>query len=325
MSKPIGIFMRQKVALPTAFVLAWSSGFVIAHLGVGTASLLTFLTWRYLIASALLWAVPSWRPTRMPAVDLARDLRAGLLTQLGYIVPVYAAIGVGVSTGAASLIDALQPVIVATLAGPLLGLSVTRTQWSGLVAALVGVTMIVWSNLGASTAPWWGYLVAGVAISSQLAGVLLDRGRHDRQVLPTLTVHVTATTAVLVVVAAITGGLVPPRDPAFWCLTLASTLVPTVAAYALYWGVARVFDVTVLGYLLFLVTPTTTIAGAILFDEPLTATIGAGILLSFLGVAITLSAGKHKGGPPAPGCRRTAFSYDGSPDQASSSPSSATS
>ena len=99
MSKPIGLSLAG-----VAFVLCWSSGFVGAKLGTGDAPVLTVLMWRFLPASALLGLALALRgrPHLTPR-SAGRHVAVGLLSQTTYLLTVYGAIGLGVSTGTTAL------------------------------------------------------------------------------------------------------------------------------------------------------------------------------------------------------------------------------
>src|SRR5690242_17165345 len=107
-----------------AFVASWSSGFVIAKVATVDAPPLTLLVWRFLPVAVALVAVSlaTGAARDVPRADLRRQAVIGVFAQLGYVVLVYAAITAGVATGTTALIDAVQPLVVATLVGPLLGL-----------------------------------------------------------------------------------------------------------------------------------------------------------------------------------------------------------
>src|SRR5690606_36257377 len=101
----------------------------------------------------------------------------GLLSQVGYVLPVYGAIALGVSAGTTSLVDAVQPVLVATLAGPPLGQHVRGLQWAGLAVAFAGVAALVGGDLGVGSAPTWADALPGVAVASLVAATFLERRR----------------------------------------------------------------------------------------------------------------------------------------------------
>lgn len=310
MSRQICIPRGVTTALASAaFVVSWSSGFLGARLGTGQASVPTLLLWRYLVVAAILAAGLGTarllrRPHRAPVAATrlaprARRVRAathhvvvGLLSQVGYVLPVYGAIGLGVSAGTTSLVDAVQPVVVATLVGPLLGQHVRRLQWAGLATAFAGVAAIVAGDLRSTTAPTWAYALPAAAVASLVAATFLERRRPATLPAgPLLALHSSVAVVALAALALATGTAAPPTAPAFWGSTLLLALVPSLAAYGLYWTLLRRVDVTTLNALLFLVVPTTTVAGSALFDEPLSPAGGVGLALAGLGVAAVLRGG----------------------------------
>jgi drug/metabolite transporter (DMT)-like permease len=281
------------------FVLAWSSGFTIAAVATTDAPATTLLLWRFLPLAVVLLVVAAARGALrgVPAGELRRQAVIGLLAQFGYVVFVYAAVGAGVTTGSTALVDAVQPLVVATLVGPLLGLRVRGGQWVGLGVGAVGVALVVGSQLGESDASPWAWALPALAMASLIAGTLVERrGGARLPVLTTLTVHVSVTAAALVVLAAVTGTLVPPPSPSFWLATVLSALVPTLAAYGLYWWLLRRVGVTALNALLFLVAPTTAASGALLLGEPLTAWTIVGFVLSAAGSALVLAGERRRRG-----------------------------
>jgi drug/metabolite transporter (DMT)-like permease len=286
MSKQIGI-----VFAAGAFVLAWSSGFIVAKIGTEDVPVLTVLLWRFVplaVGLAIVLLVSGrWRD--VGRAQLRSQLVIGLFAQFGYVVFVYASVAVGISTGTTALIDAVQPLVIAALAGPLLHVRVPGAQWLGLGIGAVGVFLIVQSQFGASDAPPIAYALPALAMVSLITATILERrSPHRSPVLLTLTVHATATTVLLAVLALATGAAVPPGDATFWLTTLFLALVPTLSAYGLYWWLLRRIGVTVLNALLFLVAPTTAVAGALLFREPFTLLTAGGFLLSAAGVALVL-------------------------------------
>ncbi|GIG36210.1 membrane protein [Cellulomonas pakistanensis] len=271
---------------------SWSSGFVVAKVATVDVAPLTLLVWRFLPVAVGLAAVTlATRAARaVPRRDLGRQAVIGLFAQLGYVVCVYAAIAAGVATGTTALIDAVQPLVVATLVGPLLGLRVRGAQWAGLAVGAVGVLLVVQSQLGGSDAPAVAYLLPLAAMACLVAGTFLERRSAARPpVLVVLTVQVVVTAAVLLVAAAVTGALVPPATASFWLATALAAAFPTLAAYGLYWWLLRRVGVTALNALLFLVAPATAAAGAVWLGEPLTAVTLAGFALCGAGVAVVLA------------------------------------
>ncbi|PPF90571.1 EamA/RhaT family transporter [Clavibacter michiganensis] len=287
------------VVAATGFVLAWSSGFLIAAVGTVEVPATTLLVWRFAPLAVLLvgLVVATGAARGIAPRMLGRQALIGAFAQLGYCAFVYAAIGAGIATGTTALIDAVQPLVVATLVGPLLGLRVRGAQWAGLALGAVGVVLVVRSQAGAADADPVAYLLPAAAMACLVAGTFLERRSSGRPpVLVTLTVHVVVTSVALVVAAVATGTLVPPTDPAFWITTVVAALVPTLAAYGLYWWLLERVGITALNALLFLVAPTTAAAGALLLGERITAVTLAGFVLCGAGVAAVLVTEARRAG-----------------------------
>lgn len=296
MSKQIGIPLGL---LAPVFVLAWSSGFWIAKLGA-TVGPVTVLLWRFVLVSVLLWGlVALFRlPTPRSRGEWSRQSVIGLFSQLGYVGPVYAAVALGVSTGVTSLIDAIQPVVVATLVGPLLGRSVRIGQWAGLIIALLGALMIIGADLFTASAPPAAYLLIAAAVAGLVLATFLERRRVQPGRVPVLVmmaIHSTVGSAAMIIIAGLSGRLQPPGTWQFWAVVALLAVVPTLLGYAAYWSLLRRVDVTALNALLFLVVPTTTLGGVLLFAEPFTVITATGILVAAGGVGLVLAGERWPG------------------------------
>ncbi|MFB7252170.1 DMT family transporter [Microbacterium sp. NPDC056234] len=307
MSKQIGILqIIVTAAAAAAFVMSWSSGFLVAAIATDDVSPLTLLVWRFVpLALVLLVVVVSTGATRgVTLADVRRQSLIGLFAQFGYCAAVYAAIAEGVATGTTALIDAVQPLVVAMLVGPLLGLRVRGAQWIGLIVGALGVLLVVRSQLDDSTAHPAAYLWPALAMACLIIGTFLQRRSASHTgTLVTLTIHVTLTAAALVAVAAMFGALVPPASASFWFAVVFAAASPTLAAYGLYWWLLRRVGITALNALLFLVAPTTAAAGALLLGEPLTVVTLFGFVLCGVGVAVVLVSEARKASTPGRGGR----------------------
>ena len=294
MSKQIGIpRLTVTVLAAIGFIVSWSSGFVIAAVAVVDVPATTLLVWRFapLAVPLVVIILATGVARRVTRTELRQQAVIGLFAQFGYITFVYAAIGAGITTGTTALIDAVQPLVVATLVGPLLGLRVRGAQWAGLAVGALGVVLVVSSQVGGAAAHPLAYVLPALAMASLIVGTFVERrSRVKTPVLVTLTVHVVVTSLALIVIAAATGTLVPPATLAFWFATVLSAVVPTLAAYGLYWWLLRRVGITALNALLFLVAPTTALCGAVLLGEPLTLVTVAGFALCGVGVAVVLLA-----------------------------------
>ncbi|MFE1802300.1 DMT family transporter [Streptomyces sp. NPDC059517] len=282
----------MNILLSIAFVGAWSSGFIGAKLGSGSASTVTLLMWRFLPLALVLGVVAlttarsSWRG--LAPRDLLRQAGVGLLSQSGYLLTVYYAIELGVSSGTTALIDGTQPLVAGALAGPLLGVAVSRTQWLGLGLGVAGVAVVTTADAGATTGvAWWAYLVPFLGMLSLVAATFLDRrSRADVGPMVSMTVHAVTSAVVFTVLAAVGGGLTPPADGSFWTAVVWLVTLSTFGGYGLYWLILRRSGVTEVNTLMFLMAPVTAVWGALMFGEPFGAQTAAGLGLGLLAVAV---------------------------------------
>jgi drug/metabolite transporter (DMT)-like permease len=141
---------RYARAFPLLFVLLWSTGFIGARLGLPHAPPLTFLLIRYLAVIGLMLVIAlamqaPWPKTLSAWFHIGV---AGLLVHSVYLGGVFIAISKGLPAGVASLVVGVQPLLTAVGAGWLLGETVLRRQWLGLLLGLVGVGLVVWNKVG---------------------------------------------------------------------------------------------------------------------------------------------------------------------------------
>ncbi|CAM5726268.1 Membrane protein OS=Streptomyces fumanus OX=67302 GN=GCM10018772_53590 PE=4 SV=1 [Streptomyces fumanus] len=286
--------------LPAAFVLCWSSGFIGAKLGSGTAAASTLLMWRFLPVAAVLAAVAVLAPRtvwRGPAPrDLVRQAAIGALSQSGYLLSVYYAIQLGVSSGTTALIDGVQPLVAGALAGPLLRQYVTRRQWAGLLLGLAGTATVTLADAGAAEmdVPGWAYLLPFLGMLSLVAATFLE-GRSPAPAAPraALTVHCATSAVLFTALALATGTAAPPATPSFWLATAWLTVLPTFGGYGLYWLILRRDGVTEVNTLMFLMAPVTAVWGALMFGEHFGPWTALGLAAGLLAVVI-VRRGEHR-------------------------------
>jgi drug/metabolite transporter (DMT)-like permease len=246
--------------------------------------------WRFVPLAVVLLPLALRRAGRglrgHPPREVRRHVLIGLLSQSGYLLTVYGAIGLGVSTGTTALVDGVQPLVAAALVGPLLGLVVGRRGWAGLALGLAGVVLVTWSDATApsSTAPVWAYLVPFSGMLALVASTVLERRSRVRTPpMTALAIHCTTSAVVFSGLALATGTAVPPGSGDFWLATAWLVVLPTFGGYGLYWLLVERIGVTSVNGLLFLIAPVTAVWGAAMFGEPLgVATV--------LGLALALSA-----------------------------------
>ena len=174
---------RIDLASSALFVVAWSSGFIGARIGTDQAPVATLLAWRFMLLALLLVVACLIAGVRISAAAIRRQSVLAVTNQVVYLGLVFTGVRAGVTPGIVALIAALQPMLVATVAGPLLGERTTIRQRAGLVLGLAGVGLVVGGDAftGAS-APWWAYLwpAIGMLCLAARRGPAGDSGHPGR-------------------------------------------------------------------------------------------------------------------------------------------------
>jgi drug/metabolite transporter (DMT)-like permease len=270
---------------PAAFVFLWSTGFIVAKLGLPYAQSATFLTLRYWLAAAALVLVAlagaaSW--PRRPSL-IGHSAVAGLLMHFVYIGGVFASIERGLPAGVSALIVSLQPLLTAIAAGPLLGERVTRWQWLGLALGLAGTVLVVWekAQVGVATPVAVGLSVA--ALVGMTAGTLWQKRFLGGVDLRSGTAVQYLFTAVAYTLCALLFEPLRVAWTADFAVALAwSVLAMSLGAVGLLFWLIRRGAATGVTALFYLVPPSTAVMAWLLFGERLG-------LLALLGMAVTVA------------------------------------
>lgn len=165
-----------------AFVLIWSTGFIVGKAIVPLADTSLFLLARFAVAGLMFvaWALAAraaWPPLR----EAPRHLLAGALMQGLYLCAGYGAVARGLPPAIMALLGALQPLLTALLAIPLLKELPSRRTWQGLALGALGVVLVVAPAMQAGlhgaarqVSPWI-VLLGVLAIVSITMGTLLQK------------------------------------------------------------------------------------------------------------------------------------------------------
>ena len=277
---------RFSRAFPFLFVVLWSTGFIGARLGLPHIEPLTFLLLRYLVVIgsmvvlALAFRAP-WPQT--PSAWLHIGI-AGLLLHGVYLGGVFIAISWGLPAGVASLVVGVQPLLTAVGAGWLLGETVLRRQWLGLLLGLAGVALVVVNKIG-GTFGVAALLPAVAALIGITAGTL-----YQKRFCPSFDWR-TGSVAQVVPTAIVTGLLA-------WCLETGKidwtgelvfalgwlVLVLSLGAVSLLNWLIRHSNAVNIASLFYLVPPCTAVFAWLLFGETFTGLALVGMVLTVWGV-----------------------------------------
>jgi drug/metabolite transporter (DMT)-like permease len=164
------------IGIPALFVVLWSTGFIFAKLGLPAAEPATFLAVRYLFVIPLLVLLAIVLRARWPSVRGAgHSAIVGVLMHVVYLGGVFAAIEKGVPAGVSALIVGMQPLLTATLVGPILGERVKPVQWAGLLLGLVGLVLVLREKLALGQGSTFGYALCFAALAGITIGTIYQK------------------------------------------------------------------------------------------------------------------------------------------------------
>lgn len=278
--------------LAAVMVVAWSSGFVGFRFTSEVATTAQVMFWRNFVSGLGLLPLVLFFG---PRLSLRAVLEQGLYAFLGlflYVGGFSSGIALGVPTGLVALMTDLVPLGIAVLSAPMLGLPPTRRQWLGTAISVAGVAVVSSEALAVGDAPAYAYLlpIFGM-LTFALATVLQVRRRavelaiHQRLGLQCLWAAV-----MFAPFAAVSGGLAPPADPDFVLGIAWLVLLATYGAWLIYYLCLRLYTPTRVAAAIYLSPPVTMIWAWVLFGEPLTVAMFAGLAVTLVGVALVAHA-----------------------------------
>lgn len=164
------------LGVPALFVVLWSTGFVFAKLGMTSAEAATFLVVRFIIVVPLLVILALlWRARWPSRTETGHAAVVGVLMHVVYLGGVFAAIEKGVPAGVSAVIVGLQPLLTATVVGPVLGERVKPVQWAGLLLGLAGVVLVLREKLALGQGSTFGYLLCFGALAGITVGTVYQK------------------------------------------------------------------------------------------------------------------------------------------------------
>lgn len=316
----MGKTSSNRMVTEIGFVVMWSSGFIGARLGTPEASTPTLMVWRFLIAAGILFALASvLRHSLPPLREVARKGFVGLLAQGVYLTGVVGAVEFGVTAGTSALVAALQPLLAAALAGPILGERVVLRQWAGLSVGLAGVALVLGGDAQVGGhAPLWAYAMPFVGMAGLVAATLLERkatlkragivernfdlqselgpGKASAEAEEesgaetsleiTLAIQCAASALMFAMLAPFWGGLEPTGGTHFWAAVAWFVVFSTFGGYGFYWINLKLSGVARVSSLVYLTPPTTMVWAYVMFGERIGLLAALGLLVCFSGVLL---------------------------------------
>ena len=277
--------------MPVLFVVLWSSGFIGAKYGLPYAEPFTFLLWRFVIVTALLFAasIIFRAPWPRSQTEVGHIALAGVLVHAGYLGGVFSAIHHGVSAGEIALIAGLQPVLTAAVAGLVLGERVSARQWAGFVLGFLGVVLVVENRIAPGATGVAGYLFAFLALVCITAGTLYQKRFCSHMDLRSgAVIQFSASTLLMAVAAPLTENMTVTWSGEFIFALGWLVVVLSVGAISLLYLLIRHGEAARVTSMFYLVPPVTAIMAYLFFGERLGAVSVAGMGLVVVAVALVV-------------------------------------
>jgi len=280
--------------MPLAFVLIWSTGFIVARFGMPHSPPLTFLSIRFALSALCfgMWVALSravWPQGRAQWMHLAV---VGALMHAGYLGGVWAAVKHGIGAGTVALLVGLQPVLTAvwmTWSTSGTGTNrLTSRQWMGLAIGLSGLTLVVWHKLGAGEGNTLNLGLSVFALLSiTIATLYQKRFVQPCDVRTANLVQLLAALAISLPLALL------ESEPLVWHPQLVGAVLwsvfgLTLGGSSLLYLLIQRGAATQVTSLMYLVPPCTAVLAWLIFDEALTLSMGLGMALTAIGVALVV-------------------------------------
>lgn len=285
------------VVLEAALVVSWSAGFVGVRFAIDHAPIFLILLWRSLVSGLVLlpFALAFGPPLRSRSV--LPQVLFGALAMSGYLAGFALAISHGVPTGLVALITDMLPLAVALLSWPVLGQALTARQWAGSFIGFSGVLIASGWSLSLGNVPLWAYALPVLGTLSLALATLLQK-RSPAGAMPvhqSLCIQCLSAAAIFAVFAWHEGGVRPVMDAGFIGGILWLVFIATFGAWSLYYLALRKSSPARVTAILYLSPPVTMIWAWIMFGEPLSWAMAAGLLVSLAGIVIVARGGRTTG------------------------------
>lgn len=273
---------------PGLFVVLWASGFVVARLTAGHVEPISFLAIRFPLATLCMWLlVKLFGEQRLAPRERLHAATVGFFLHAAYLSCIYWAVTHGLPAGVSALIAALQPIITAFVAVPLIGERVDGRHWLGLAIGIVGVALVLSPKISFSAIDGTTPVTAGIAFAGMLCATIgtiyQKRFASHLPLLPAMMWQYVGASIAVVVLAALTERFSFDGSIAAWAGLGWAVVVSSVGAILTLMYLIREGAVARVSTLIFLVPGVTALATYAMFNEMLTS-------MQIAGMAVTAAA-----------------------------------
>jgi drug/metabolite transporter (DMT)-like permease len=282
-----------RFVVPALFVVLWSTGFLGARLGLPYCEPLHFLAMRFVIVAALLLGAATVRRVPWPhAQKIGWIALVGLLLHGVCLGGYFTAMTTALPLGVVALIGSLQPVLTAMASRLLFGERLRPAQWLGIALGVAGVALVASGKFGGGRVQAYGLVACFIGVLGITAGTLVQKHHGGSSDFRTMGVIQYAVAAVAVGLASYAWESRPVVWTGQFIFALSwLVIVNSIISIALLFVMVRRSSVSQVSSLFYLTPSVTAVFAFLLFREPLSPLMIAGIITSGLGVYLTVSAG----------------------------------
>ncbi|SDA99259.1 DMT family transporter [Sinorhizobium sp. NFACC03] len=280
------------ILLEAALVISWSAGFVGIRFAIDHAPIFLILLWRSLVSGLLLLPFALTIGPKIRLKSAVPQMLFGALAMSGYLAGFALAISYGVPTGLVALIADMLPLAVAILSWPILGQALNPRQWLGSFIGLAGVLIASGSSVDLGDVPLWAYGLPVLGTLSLALATLLQK-RSPAGAMPvhqSLCIQCLSAAAIFALFAWHEGRVLPVLDPGFVGGILWLVFIATFGAWSLYYLALKKSSPARVTAILYLSPPVTMIWAFVMFAEPLSWAMAAGLTVSLIGIVIVARA-----------------------------------
>ena len=280
---------------PALFVFLWSTGFIGAKYIVPYAEPFTFLTIRYVLAAAILFAIAYAfkQPLKLNREQFKASFAVGMLLHVIYIGGVFYAVSLGVSAGISAVIVSIQPVLVSLLAVPLLGERLRWVQVVGLFLGVAGIALLllpkVFQGDYTASTSLVGIFICVIALLGTSGGYLVQKKMgSDIPFLSGTGAQYAVSAIAFAVLSFATEEQIIEWVPAFLFGLAWIVLMLSIASIVLLYGMLRTGSASKVSSLYYLVPPAAAIQAYFLFAVVIGFVGIIGMALASIGVVLVM-------------------------------------
>ncbi|MBX2884321.1 MAG: DMT family transporter [Granulosicoccus sp.] len=292
--------MSRSVRIPLLFVLLWSSSYIAFAFCSDHIEPATFIVIRASMTALLLYLIVVVIKSKWPQrrIDIFYSIVVGVLIHGVYAGGSFASIYHGLDVTICALILSLQPLLTILLSSTFLGERITSLKIAGILAGLIGVSMIIMD--GQAVPAIWADDAAVMKNDSVLAvalcfmallaisgaTIIQKRFCTHTELLPGACIQYAAAALFALPVAFFLETMHVDWNPDLFLGMSWLVIVISVGAVSLLMMLINRGDAGSVANLFYLVTPLVAIQAWLFFDEKLSASGLLGMVLCLLGVVV---------------------------------------